>query len=228
MFARWRLRRQNELPDATLIQLRQLFWLWIAVITVFFSIPTSKLVGYVLPAIPALAALLTEGLINGTRFSLRWKFALVVVAAAVCVGSIIAITRADDITSKPLAKAYRDHAAPGEPLVFLQTYRFDIPFYAQLAQPIIIIDKWDEPITTDSWSKEMADAAVFKPTAGAKVLVNTPDMLKVLCAQSVTWVITPKSFIASSKQFQSLEPVASNSLYALVKISSSLPPLKCP
>ena len=228
LLARWRLRRQNELPDAALIQLRQLFWLWMAVITVFFSIPTSKLVGYVLPAIPAFVALLTEGLVNGTRFSLRWRFALVVVAAALCVGSIIAITRADDITSKPLAKAYRDHAAPGEPLVFLQTYRFDIPFYAHLAEPIIIIDKWDEPITRDSWSKEMADAAVFKPKAGEKVLVNTPDMLKVLCAQPVTWAISPKDFIASSKQLQSLEPVASNSLYVLVKIPSSLNALKCP
>ena len=197
-------------------------------ITVFFSIPTSKLVGYVLPAIPAFAALLTEGLVNGTRLSVRWKFTLVVLAAALCVGSIVAITRADDITSKPLAKAYRDNAASGEPLVFLKTYRFDIPFYAKLAEPIIIIDKWDEPITRDSWSKEMADAAVFRPTAGEKVLVNTPDMLNVLCSQPVTWVITPKDFIAANQQFQSLEPVASNSLYVLVKIPSSFAPLKCP
>jgi hypothetical protein len=111
--------------------------------------------------------------------------------------------------------------------VFLQTYRFDVPFYARLAEPIIIIDKWDEPIVKDSWSKEMADAAKFKPTAGEKVLVNTPEMRKILCAQAVTWVIAPTSYIANSKEFNSLEPVAKNSLYSLVKLTSSLPSLGC-
>jgi hypothetical protein len=176
---------------------------------------------------PALAALIAEGLANVTRFSWRWKFVMVVMAAAMCVGSIIAITRADDISSKPLVAAYRQNAVSGEPLVFLQTYRFDVPFYARLAEPIIIIDKWDEPIVKDSWSKEMADAAKFRPTAGEKVLVNTPEMRKVLCAQAVTWVITPTSYIANSKEFHSLEPVTKNSLYSLVKLTSSLPSLGC-
>jgi hypothetical protein len=162
-----------------------------------------------------------------TRFSWRWKFALVVVAAAMCVGSIIAITRADDITSKPLVAAYRQNASPGEPLVFLLTYRFDVPFYARLTEPIIIIDKWDQPIVKDSWSKEMADAAKFRPSVGEKVLINIPEMRKILCAQPVTWVILPTSYIAKSREFNSLEPMAKNSLYALVKISSSFSPLNC-
>ena len=34
-----------------------LLWLWLLVVLVFFSIPASKLVGYVLPALPPLAAL---------------------------------------------------------------------------------------------------------------------------------------------------------------------------
>jgi 4-amino-4-deoxy-L-arabinose transferase-like glycosyltransferase len=226
LISRWRLK--HEFHDTTTIALRTLFWLWIGVITLFFSIPTSKLVGYVLPVMPALAALIAEGLANVVSFSRRWKSAMVVMAAALCVGSIVAITRADDITSKPLVAAYRQNAAPGEPLVFLQTYRFDVPFYARLTEPIIIIDKWDEPIVKDSWSKEMADAAKFRPTAGEKVLVNTPEMRKVLCAQPVTWVIAPTSYMTNSKEFNSLEPVTKNSLYALVKISSSYPSLGCP
>ena len=225
LISRWHLK--HDFHDTTTSALRSLFWLWIGVITLFFSIPTSKLVGYVLPVMPALAALIAEGLANITRFSWRWKFAMVAVAAVLCVGSIIAITRADDITSKPLVAAYRQNAASGEPLVFLHTYRFDVPFYAKLAEPVIIIDKWDQPIVRDSWSKEMADAAKFSPLAGEKVLVNTPDMSKVLCTQPVTWVIAPTNHIINSKEFNSLEPVAKNSLYALVRITSDLPSLGC-
>jgi hypothetical protein len=176
---------------------------------------------------PALAALIAEGLENVTRFGWRWKFAMAVAASAMCIGSIIAITRADDISSKPLVAAYHQNAAPGEPLVFLQTYRFDVPFYARLAEPIIIIDKWDQPILKDSWPKEIADAAKFRPLLGEKVLINTPDMRKILCPQPVTWVISPSSYINKSKELNSLEPVAKNSLYALVKIHSTFPPLKC-
>ena len=227
LFARWRLNHRNELPDASVVQLRTLFWLWIVVVTVFFSIPTSKLVGYALPVMPPLAALITEGLVNGTPLRWRAKFALVVLAATLCVGSIIAITRADDISSKSMVTAYRKNAAPDESLVFLQSYRFDVPFYAKLAEPIVVIDNWDEPKIKDSWSKEIADAARFNPPASEKILVNTPDMRKILCAKTATWVIAPASYIANNKELQSLEVVARNSLYVLVKVPTFFVPLGC-
>lgn len=175
-----------------------------------------------------LVALITEGLVDGMQLRRRAKFALVALAATICVASILAITRADTISSKSMVMSYRQNAAPEEPLVFLQTYRFDVPFYAKLSEPIIVISKWDEAITKDSWSKELADAAKFSPSAGEKVLINTPDMLKILCAQPVTWVIAPAKYIANTQELQSLETVAHNSLYVLVKIPSSLAALACP
>ena len=39
---------------------RQLMWLWLAVVTVFFSLPQSKLVGYILPAAVPLAFLIGD------------------------------------------------------------------------------------------------------------------------------------------------------------------------
>ncbi len=39
---------------------RRLMWIWLAVILVFFSIPQSKLVGYILPVLPSLAFLFAE------------------------------------------------------------------------------------------------------------------------------------------------------------------------
>jgi hypothetical protein len=127
-----------------------------------------------------------------------------------------------------MAEAYAKQAAAGEPLVFLQTFRFDVPFYAKLQSPAIILDKWDEPILKDSWPKELADASKFKPALGEKLLINTPEMQKVLCSNPVTWVISPADYIAGNAQLKSLQPMAKNKLYVLLRVSSSFEPLGCP
>jgi hypothetical protein len=227
LLARWGLTRRNELQDNSVVQLRSLFWFWIVVITLFFSIPTSKLIGYAIPVMPPLAALITEGFVQGTKLGWRSKFALVVVAAGLCLAALVAISRAENVSSKVLAQAYQKNAASTEPLVFLQTYRFDFSFYARLLQPSIVIDKWDEPIVKDSWPKEMADAARFRPTVGEKVLVKMSDMRKILCASPVTWAVSPQGYFSNSKELQSLEPVAISGGYVLLRITPSLPSLGC-
>lgn len=229
LLARWWLDKSNQDSSSheSAKGVRLLLWIWVALITAFFSIPSSKLVGYVLPVIPPLMALVTEGLVNGARLSKRWRLVLLLGAATLCVGAVIAITRADDISTKPLAQAYRQQAQVGEPLVFLQTYRFDAPFYASLEAPAIIMDKWDEPIIKDSWPKELADASRFLPALGAQVLVNTTEARQVLCSNPVTWVISPADYIDGNPQLKSLQPVARNKLYVLVRIPSSFAPLAC-
>lgn len=218
---------QDSSSHASARGVRLLFWIWLILITAFFSIPSSKLVGYVLPVMPALIALATEGMMYGARVREGWRITLVLGAALLCVGSVIAITRADDISTKPLAEAYLQQAAPGEPLVFLQTYRFDAPFYAKLPAPVVIMDKWDEPILKDSWPKELADASRFRPELGKQVLVNTPEMQQILCANTVNWVISPADYIESNAKLSSLQPVARNKLYVLLRIPSSFAPLEC-
>ena len=227
LLARWGLTRRNELQDNSVVQLRSLLWFWIVVITLFFSIPTSKLIGYAIPVMPPLAALITEGFVQGTKLGWRSKFALVVVAAGLCLGALVAISRAENVSSKALAHAYQKNAASTEPLVFLQTYRFDFSFYARLLQPSIVIDKWDEPIVKDSWPKEMADAARFRPAVGEKVLVKMSDMRKILCANPVTWAVSPEGYFSNSKELQSVKPVAISGGYVLLRITPSLPSLGC-
>jgi hypothetical protein len=227
LLARWGLTRRNELQDISVVQLRSLFWFWIAVITLFFSLPTSKLVGYAIPVMAPLAALIAEGLVLGTKLGWRSKSTLVVLAAGLCVGVLVAISLAENVSSKVLAQAYQKNSAPNEPVVFLQTYRFDFSFYARLHQPSIIIDKWDEPIVKDSWPKEMADAARFRPTVGEKVLINMSDIRKILCDNPVTWVISPEGYYTQSKELKSIEPVASSGGYVLIKVTRLLPTLGC-
>ena len=174
--------------------LRQLTWLWLAVIVVFFSLPASKLIGYALPATPAIA-MLAAGLIAEKlwpRPRLRWlPVILAAISGTLILGGVYVFGRDDEFTSKPLAAAWRAQARPGEPLISLRVYRFDMPVYAQLPAPIPVVLNWQNPdiARTDSWPRELADAAVFDPQAGARVLLNDAQLPMLLCAQPVSWIV---------------------------------------
>ena len=230
LLARLRLDRSNadSASHDTVRGIRLLMWIWLAVILVFFSIPASKMAGYALPMVPPLMMLVTEGFASGTRFGERWRIGLLIVAAIICIGSAVAVTRADVISSKPLAQTYRRMAAEGEPLVFVRTYRFDVPFYAGLQQPVVVVNDWDEPMLKDSWPKELADASRFRPALGQQVLINNRDMHTLFCARPVTWVIAPADVAERSTVLRALTPEARNKLYLLLRVDSSLAALGCP
>ncbi|MGC4059682.1 MAG: glycosyltransferase family 39 protein [Aquabacterium sp.] len=68
--------------------LRLLMWVWMGVIVVFFSIPASKLPGYVLPALPPLAWLVADALLCRWPRGAWGLPALAGLAAVLCVGLI--------------------------------------------------------------------------------------------------------------------------------------------
>jgi 4-amino-4-deoxy-L-arabinose transferase-like glycosyltransferase len=178
--------------DGARAALRQLLWLWLIVIVVFFSLPASKLVGYALPAVPAIAMLVAEVV---AERSLRWRslpVAMAVITAISLVTVIYVLGRNDPYSSKPLATAWREQAAPGEPLISLGVYRFDFPLYGKVPEPMPVLMDWSDPaiVKRDSWPRELADAARFDPKAGQHVLVNQSELPAMLCAQAVTWIIT--------------------------------------
>ncbi len=229
MLARARLDRSNadSLSHESTRSIRLLMWIWIVLITVFFSIPSSKLVGYVLPIVPPLMALITEGFVNGVMLRDRLRSAMLVLAGALCIGAIIAANHLDESSSKPLATAYRQHAEASQPLIFVRTYRFDVPFYAGLRAPLIVVNEWNEPIIKDSWPKELADASKFKPELGKRILIDTTQMGTLFCSMPVSWVIVPADYAQRVDALKNLTPVARNKLYLLLRVEASDPGLNC-
>ncbi|MFQ6687203.1 dolichyl-phosphate-mannose--protein mannosyltransferase, partial [Bordetella pertussis] len=61
------LRKQFWAADADPDGLRRLALVWLAVIVAFFSMPQSKLVGYIMPVLPPLAFLLAEVVMGALR-----------------------------------------------------------------------------------------------------------------------------------------------------------------
>ena len=175
---------------------RSLMGVWLATVVVFFSLPQSKLLGYVLPAVPPLAYLLADSLSALQPLSQRmhkvWR-ACNVLAAALGLGAVAWLAVVPTKSTAEIAAALLTHRAPGEPVLMLQHYFYDVPFYARLHDPVTVVDDWQDPEirTEDSWRKELVDAGAFAPSKAAAVLVEATRLRAALCRAPVNWVIGP-------------------------------------
>ncbi len=171
-----------------------LCWIWVIAITVFFSVPSSKLVGYILPVMPALALLASLGwerAMSHRAYAGKLFVGLcllnVGIAAGIVlsVGGVTAKSRAQDI-----AQALACEARPGDTVYAFGGYPYDLPFYAQLAKPMVAINDWDfqRANARDGWERELFEGAEFDAEA-AKVL-QPESVLIDASATAGNWLVT--------------------------------------
>jgi 4-amino-4-deoxy-L-arabinose transferase-like glycosyltransferase len=195
LLAAW---KRGPADNAAQPTLRSLMWVWIAVIVGFFSIPTSKLAGYVLPALPPLAFLIAEGLhrrwgeAKGLPRPMKWT---ALGAVLVCISLIVANNVFNKKTNKMLAIQIAAQRHPGEPVVFLDNQFFDVPFYLGLTEPVRVFHDW-RPATVlqqDDWARALFEAGRFDPVRARALLLDRSQLVQTLCAQPVTWVVAQKA-----------------------------------
>ena len=167
---RWREARGERGP-----QVRMLMACWLGVVFVFFSIPQSKLVGYMLPAVAPLAWLLGDAIATARpgSFARRNLRAIAGAAATVMVVTVVSFAIRAPNSARPLAQALVAHRAAGEPVIFVDTYPYDFVFYARLRPPVPIVKDWSDPrlAQTDAWPREFLDGARFAGAAAGRSLV---------------------------------------------------------
>jgi hypothetical protein len=174
--------------------LRLLMWVWVAVVVIFFSIPASKLLGYVLPVVPALAFLMTDGFLGrdtpGKRQYRQWWIS-VALSAVISVGAVIWFTAYPRESSHPLAEALTAARKPSEPLFMLNDYLYDVPFYARMKTTVAVVNDWDNPemLKHDDGHKELIDAGRFAPATVAATLISPASLSAGLCRAPVSWVM---------------------------------------
>ena len=222
-------------PAALQAQLRLLLWLWVAVVVVFFSLPQSKLLGYVLPAVPPLAALMAIGRLQqadmggatARRSQLLWRAGLGL-ACAVSVGAVLALAWRPQHSTKPLALALASQRAPGQPVFMLQRYDFDVPFYARLTDPVGVVADWTPQPgpRRDNWQAELADAGAFAPASAQAALLSAEGFARAVCAAPVSWVIGTPEAGAAQPLLHGVPVVFSASGQALWRID--LKAMPCP
>ena len=170
---------------------RLLMALAVGVVVLFFSLPQSKLVGYVLPAVPPLAWLMADASQGHAGAHGRWWTASLAVSALLGLAVVVGLAIDQRHSARPLGLALRAQHQPGEPVFMVKEYLYDLPFYARLTTPLAMVDDWGDPrITqTDNWRKELADAGVFDAPRAQQVLVPTAAWLQALCRAPVAWVV---------------------------------------
>lgn len=218
-----RAARRAYWADAERGPLRQLMWLWLLIVTAFFSVPQSKLVGYVLPVTLPLAFLVADAAAPLRRDSPNWRrlwSATAILAAVSCLALAVLAAAYPQRSTRELALALKSRIAPGDRVLFLHQYYFDLPFYARLHAPVPVADDWGDPdvFRRDNWRKELADAGQFAPDAARQVLLAQGAVVAALCTAPVTWVVAPKALIKDYPALHGAAPVFDSGNDALWRI----------
>ncbi|AMO21753.1 glycosyltransferase family 39 protein [Ramlibacter solisilvae] len=215
---------------------RQLAWIWMLAIVAFFSLPESKLVGYILPAAAPAALLAADGFellaARWARAALWWRGGAAAAVLA-CLAAVIAATALPRNSTRELGLALRRELAPVDRVMFLQAYYFDLPFYASMHSPAAVVDAWDskEIGTRDNWRKELFDAARFQPALGRQLLLRPQDLQAGGCGGAVTWVVGSEGLQQHYPLLQGAEEVARQRDLRLWRVSaarSGISPPDCP
>ncbi|MFT6589859.1 MAG: 4-amino-4-deoxy-L-arabinose transferase-like glycosyltransferase [Rhodoferax sp.] len=178
-FALGQWRRSTRLPAraAELLTLDgwRLCWVWIGAIFIFFSIPNSKLVGYILPVMPALALLAALGWgrvmahrAHAGRIFVGLCLLNIGIALAIVtlVGGVTRTGRAQDV-----AAVLACQARLSDTIYASGAFPYDLPFYVQTHKPLVMLEDWPalRINTGDGWQRELFEGADFDPQA-AQVL----------------------------------------------------------
>ena len=171
-------------PDAGLM-----VW-WVIAIVGFFSVPNSKLVGYVLPALAPWCTLVVLATRAGPT-PRRWWRASIAAGGAVSLAVVAALAWQAPKSNRALAAALERGIARGDAVVMVDDLFYDVPFLARLDAPVVVASDWSDPDIArhDNWKKELADAARFDPATAARVLRSSGDMSALACGAGSTWFI---------------------------------------
>jgi 4-amino-4-deoxy-L-arabinose transferase-like glycosyltransferase len=175
----------------------RLCWIWVIAIVGFFSIPHSKLIGYVLPVMPPLALLSALGwervMTPGKRSDQVFiGLCLLNIGAALVlmlkVGDVTRSARAQDV-AQVLACA----AKFGDNVYVADAFPYDLPFYTQSSKPMRVLEDWPalRRQAGDGWQRELFEGADFD--AHAAEVLQSPDTLAHAASLPGNWFIVHNS-----------------------------------
>ena len=174
-----------------------LCWIWVLAILIFFSIPNSKLIGYALPVMPPLAllaALWWERRMAPLVWARRVFVSLVSLAViTACAANWVATGYTWQHSSADVAKVLRCVMRPTDTVVAVEEYPYDLPFYAQLSRPLLVLQDWEGLRQTagDNWRRELFEGADFDAQAAQSLVpLSHLDTLK---ADPHAWLVAPRN-----------------------------------
>jgi hypothetical protein len=159
----------------------RLCWAWVLAILVFFSIPNSKLVGYILPVTPALALLAAVGwqrTMAHRAIDSKVFTGLVVVNIGIALSIVLMVGRVTQTTrTQDIAAVLACAATPDDTIFVADAYPYDLPFYLQSRKPMLVLGDWPQirKKAGDGWQRELFEGADFD--ANAARALQQPEVL---------------------------------------------------
>jgi 4-amino-4-deoxy-L-arabinose transferase-like glycosyltransferase len=228
LFWLYRQLRHRDVRVGTGASLHSLMWFWLATVLLFFSLPQSKLLGYVLPAVPPLSYLVADAYARlgapASREQRLW-WATICGTAILCLVAVAIFAMYPQHSTRDIAQALGARRSAGEPVVMLDGYDYDVPLYARLRFPIAVVADWgaaDVPLH-DDWRKELADAAVFADSVGRRRLIAATQLPRLLCRSTVSWVIASTDAPARYRFLEHAQSVVVERRTALWRLVLSSP-----
>jgi 4-amino-4-deoxy-L-arabinose transferase-like glycosyltransferase len=171
----------------------KLCWSWVLSILLFFSVPNSKLVGYILPVVPPLALLAALG---WERVMARRPWAGKGFAALVGVNLSIALAivlNVGEVTrtarTQDLAQVLACAADPSDTVYVSDAYPYDLPLYTQTVKPMVVLGDWPNlrKQAGDGWQRELFEGADFD--AHAAQLLQPMEVLALVAQTPGHWYV---------------------------------------
>ena len=182
-FPLWRQLLRTSPTRLSSLQILALIWL--GVVVVFFSIPSSKIIGYMLPVVPAFAILVGPWIAERHD----WLRA-VAVGASLCVVGVVAAVLFQPQGTAVAAAQIRHQVRQGDKVVFYGDYYFDAALVLNRHAPTYVVADWTRP------SKEMRDSVARQLTEGrefdqksGQVLIGDAEFLALVNEADSLWVV---------------------------------------
>ncbi len=204
-------------------QFRNLGLIWILSILTFFSIPTSKLIGYILPTVPALAvlgALWLDNALSHAARPARWRSSMVVstvLGAALGLSAVFIFHHIDKKSHKGITEQVQPLIQKDARVVFYNYYYFSVPFYLNRPQPIQVTGEWNNPalFKTDGANTELYTSGKFDPTRAQEILISTQKLEQEAQAAeqgkaAPVWVFIHTNEVKNLALFAGKNPVATD------------------
>jgi 4-amino-4-deoxy-L-arabinose transferase-like glycosyltransferase len=207
-------------PEAGASVRRLMAW-WIVSITLFFSLPHSKLVGYIFPAVAPMLFLAGEAVAALQRR--RLATASAVIGAVVCLIVIIGVYVKGDRSQAAVGQAIRESMQPGDTVIALEEHRFAIPYEARLSRPMVVVADWSPEAvgSRDNWRKELADAAVFAPAQDW--LISRAQLPARVCASKTSWLLGAPAVLKDYPWLAQAQRIRGDSKLALWRVDATSP-----
>ncbi|WP_397473465.1 ArnT family glycosyltransferase [Pusillimonas sp.] len=215
--------------------LRGLMVVWFLVVFVFFSIPNSKLAGYVLPCSPPVAYFIADifgrRLQNADQKAGRLLGVCTMISAAICLAAVMALSLANRPSAKTLAARLDGLIQAEDQIVMLDRMHYDLNFYLRSARPAWVVADWraEDIHSTDNWRKELFDAAPFAPVLASQLLVTHDDLLARVCTHAAGnhWLVGRASALGRLPEFRLNEPEVSTGVFHAWRIGPDVRDAVC-